>query len=92
MVLFQKGVFAFRLTSMGYVIFIVPVEESFLYFSISDILTLMCILEQNEGLASGKINGVRSVSIITTAEKDSCVAAITALWQRTDDLVPVTPN
>ena len=43
-------------------------------------LTLMCILEQNEGLVSGKINGVSSVSIITTAEKDSCVPVITALW------------
>ena len=90
-VLLQKGVFAFSLTSMGYVIFIVPAEEFFLYSSITDKLTLMGILEQNEGLVSGKINGVSSVSVITTAEKDSCVPVITALWQRTDHLVPVTP-
>ena len=79
-VLLQKGVFAFSLTNTGWVIFIVPAEEFFLYFSISDMLTLICILEQNEGLVSGKINGVSSVSVITTAEKDSCVPVITALW------------
>ena len=90
-VLFQKGVFACRLTNMGSVIFIVPAEESFLYFSVTDKLTLMGILEQNEGLASGKINDVSSVSINATAEKDSCVPVITALRQCTGDPVPVTP-
>lgn len=67
-VLLQKGVFVFRLTNVGFVIFIVKAEEFFLYFSITDKLTLMGVLEQNEGLVSGKINGVSSVSVITTAE------------------------
>ena len=65
----QKWVFALRLTNMAYEIFIVPIEEFFPYFSIIDRLTLMGIkLEQNEGLVSGKINGVSSVSITPTAE------------------------
>ena len=69
MCLRQNGVFASDLSSMGFVIFIVPVEKFFLYFSIIDKLTLMgVILEQNEGRVSGKINGISSVSITPTAE------------------------
>ena len=79
--LLQKGVFASIPTIMGFVIFIVPAEEFFLYFGIIDILTLMAIrLEQNEGLVSRKINGVSSESIVTTAEEDFCVRVINAVW------------
>ena len=44
-------------------------------------------LKQNEGLVSGKINGISSESIISTAKKDFCIVSINAVWPLTGDSV-----